>query len=165
MLPVRTTAKAATLLTNPHTKPMGYLCLHTVNAEFVLTGLSNTDGNARNHEIGVCMPQFTLELTSTCKLTLRPKYSSNAFISLLQVGEPEPGRPIVPRATDSVTAINDAVTNKLGYYYLEPQRCPASYTATAKGGKLLASGAACNALFCLRCKGVTARSILSNTSF
>jgi hypothetical protein len=111
-----------------------------VSADFVLTGLSNPDGNSRNHEIGVCLPQFTLDLTPACRLTIKPKFANNAFISLIQVGEPEPGKPVIPRATDSIAAINDAVTNKLGYYYLDPVRCPSQYTGYVKGNRLLASG-------------------------
>lgn len=113
-----------------------------VSAEFVLTGLSNADGNSRNHEIGVCLPQFTLDLTPACRLTIKPKFANNAFISLIQVGEPEPGKPVIPRATDSIAAINDAVTNKLGYYYLDPVRCPSQYTGYVKGNRLLASDVA-----------------------
>jgi hypothetical protein len=115
-------------------------CFVAVSAEFVLTGLSNADGNSRNHEIGVCLPQFTLDLTPACRLSIKPKFASNAFISLTQVGEPEPGKPVIPRATDSIAAINDAVTNKLGYYYLDPVRCPQQYTGYVKGNRLLASG-------------------------
>lgn len=114
--------------------------MSAVNAEFVLTGLSNSDGNSRNHEIGICLPQFTVEVTEGCKLTVRPKYAANAFVSLLQVGEPSPGQPNIPRATDSIQSINDAVTNKLGYYYLDPVRCPAVYTSQIKGQRLLAQG-------------------------
>ncbi|KAF8071307.1 IP5P13 [Scenedesmus sp. PABB004] len=113
-----------------------------LTAEFVLTGLSNPDGNSRNHEVGVCLPQFTLEVTPACKLTIKPKFAPNAFVSLLQVGEPQAGAPVIPRATDSIAAINDAVTNKLGYYYLDPMRCPSQYTSTIKGNRLLASDVA-----------------------
>jgi hypothetical protein len=119
---------------------LNYVLLTAVSAEFVLTGLSNADGNSRNHEIGVCLPQFTLDLTPACRLSIKPKFASNAFISLTQVGEPEPGKPVIPRATDSIAAINDAVTNKLGYYYLDPVRCPQQYTGYVKGNRLLASG-------------------------
>lgn len=106
----------------------------------MLTGLSNSDGNSRNHEIGICLPQFTLDLTPACRLTIKPKFANNAFISLTQVGEPEPGKPVIPRATDSIATINDAVTNKLGYYYLDPVRCPSQFTGYVKGNRLLASG-------------------------
>lgn len=88
----------------------------------------------------MCLPQFTLEVTPACKLTIKPKHANNALISLTQVGEPQPGQPVIPRATDSIQAINDAITNKLGYYYLEPMRCPAVYTSYIKGNRLLASG-------------------------
>lgn len=106
----------------------------------MLTGLSSPDGNSRNHEVGVCLPQFTVEVTEGCKLTVRPKYAPNAFVSMLQVGEPEAGKPNIPRATDSIQSINDAVTNKLGYYYLDPMRCPAVYQTQIKGQRLLAQG-------------------------
>lgn len=112
-----------------------------VSAEFVLTGLSQADGNSKNHEVGVCLPHFSLDLTASCKLTLKPLNANNAYVSLLQVGEPTAGQPVIPRATDTIAAINDAVTNKLGYYYLSPMRCPQVYTKTVKGQKLLASGA------------------------
>lgn len=115
-------------------------CLPAVSAEFVLTGLSQPDGNSKNHEVGVCLPHFTLDLTAACKLTIKPMNAGNAWVSLLQVGEPVPGQPIIPRATDTLVAINDAVTNKMGYYYLNPVRCPQLYSSTVKGQKLLASG-------------------------
>lgn len=111
-----------------------------VSGEFVLTGLSNADGNSRNHEIGVCLPHFTLELTASCKLTIKPMHAGNAHISLIQVGEAEPGQHIIPRATDSVLAVNEYVTNKMGYYYLKTTRCPQIYQGQVKGAKLLASG-------------------------
>jgi hypothetical protein len=111
-----------------------------VSAEFVLTGLSNADGNSRNHEIGVCLPHFTLELTASCKLTIKPMHAGNAHISLMQVGETEPGQPIIPRASDSILSVNEYVTNKLGYYYLKTTRCPQIYQGQVKGAKLLASG-------------------------
>lgn len=111
-----------------------------MNAEFALTGLSNADGNSKNHEIGVCLPHFTLELTASCKLTIKPKYAGNAHISLMQVGETDPGQPIIPRATDSVMSINEYVTNKMGYYYLKTTQCPQVYQTHVKGAKLLASG-------------------------
>lgn len=88
------------------------------------------------------MPHFTLELTSACRLTIKPQHANNAYVSLLQVGEADPGQPIIPRATDSVVAINEAVTNKMGYYYLKATRCPQVYQGTIKGAKLLAAGAA-----------------------
>lgn len=126
----------------------GILILHpcllvpaiAVSAEFVLTGLSNADGNSKNHEIGVCLPHFTLELTASCKLTIKPMYAGNAYVSLMQVGETDPGQPIIPRATDSILAVNEYVTNKMGYYYLRTTRCPQIYQANVKGAKLLASG-------------------------
>lgn len=113
-----------------------------VSAEFVLTGLSAADGNSRNHEVGVCLPHFTLELTEGCKLTIKPLYANNAYISMLQVGENQPGDPIVPRASDGVALVNEAVTNRMGYYYLKPQRCPQVYQMMVKGQKLLASDVA-----------------------
>jgi hypothetical protein len=116
------------------------LC-NAVSAEFVLTGLSNADGNSKNHEIGICLPHFTLELTTSCKLTIRPMHAGNAYVSLMQVGETDPGQAIIPRATDSILAVNEYVTNKMGYYYLKTTRCPQIYQATVKGAKLLASGA------------------------
>lgn len=87
------------------------------------------------------MPQFSLELTAACRLTIKPMNAGNAHVSLLQVGETDPGQPIIPRATDSIVSINDAVTNKLGFYYLKPTRCPQVYQTVIKGAKLLASGA------------------------
>lgn len=106
----------------------------------MLTGLSNADGNSKNHEIGVCLPHFTLEVTAACKLTIKPMYANNAYISLTQVGETEPGQPIIPRATDSILAVNEYVTNKMGYYYLKTTKCPPLYQAQIKGSKLLAAG-------------------------
>lgn len=106
----------------------------------MLTGLSNADGNSKNHEIGICLPHFTLELTTSCKLTIRPMYAGNAYVSMMQVGETDPGQPIIPRATDSILAVNEYVTNKMGYYYLKTTRCPQIYHANVKGSKLLASG-------------------------
>lgn len=86
------------------------------------------------------MPHFTLELTASCKLTIKPLYAGNAYVSLTQVGEVEPGQGIIPRATDSILSVNEYVTNKLGYYYLRSTRCPQIYQASIKGAKLLASG-------------------------
>lgn len=57
-----------------------------VMGEFVLTGLSRPDGNQFNHEIGICLPQFTINVTSNCMFTIRPKYSLSAYVSLLQAG-------------------------------------------------------------------------------
>lgn len=120
---------------------MSAACLcPAVSAEFVLTGLSNADGNSKNHEIGICLPHFTLELTASCKLTLKPLHAGNAYVSLMQVGETDPGQPIIPRATDNILAVNEYVTNKMGYYYLKTTRCPQIYQTTVKGSKLLASG-------------------------
>lgn len=67
-------------------------------------------------------------------------HAGNAHISLMQVGEAEPGQPIIPRATDSILAVNEYVTNKMGYYYLKTTRCPQIYQGQVKGAKLLASG-------------------------
>jgi len=106
----------------------------------VLTALSNVDGNRKNHEVGVCLPHFNLELTAACKLTIKPQHASNAYISLLQVAEPAAGQSIIPRATDDIAAVHDAVTNKMGYYYLQPILCPQVYTSSVKGAKLMATG-------------------------
>lgn len=90
----------------------------------------------------MCLPHFTLEVTAACKLTIKPMYAGNAYISMMQVGEVDPGQPIIPRATDSILAVNEYVTNKLGYYYLKSHRCPQIYQTSIKGSKLLASGKA-----------------------
>jgi hypothetical protein len=110
-----------------------------VAAEFVLTGLSNLDGNFRNHELGVCLPHFRMNLTSACKLRITPMHSKGARISLLQVGEVN-GRPNIPRASDPPADVMTAVELQMGYYYLNPITCPASYSSTIKGQKLLATG-------------------------
>lgn len=107
----------------------------------MLTGLGNADGNRANHEIGICLPQFTLNLTSTCLLTVKPKYAGSAYMSLLIAGRDSNGRPNVPLASDTAMAISDAVNNKLGYYYLDPVKCPQSYTMRIKGAQLLSHGA------------------------
>jgi len=111
-----------------------------VVAEFVLTGLSNPDGNRLNHEIGICLPQFTLNVTSACALTIKSKYATASYISLLQVGRDAHGAPLLPLASDRPAAIAAAVNEHVGYYYLEPTRCPQLYTTRIKGAKLLASG-------------------------
>jgi hypothetical protein len=107
----------------------------------VLTGLSNKDGNRANHEIGICLPQFTINVTSSCMLTIKPKYAVGAHVSLLVAGRDAAGAPAVPLASDSAAAIADAVNNKLGYYYLNPTKCPQSYAMKIKGSSLLSSGA------------------------
>lgn len=116
-------------------------CLLAVNAEFALTGLGNIDGNSRNHELGVCLPHFQVQLDTACNLRLRPMYMQGASVSLLSVGAPG-GRPNIPRATDSPSAIRTAVETSMGYYYLNPTTCPASYTSKVAGARLLASGGA-----------------------
>jgi hypothetical protein len=112
-----------------------------VVGEFVLTGLSNRDGNRANHEVGICLPQFTLNVTSNCLLTIRPKYAVGAHVSLLVTGRDAAGTTNVPLASDSAAAVADAVNNKLGYYYLDPVKCPQSYAMKIKGASLLSSGA------------------------
>jgi hypothetical protein len=111
-----------------------------VVAEFVLTGLSNADGNSFNHEIGICLPHFTVNLTSACSLTIKPKHATTAFISLLMVGRNEAGEPVLPMASDRPARIAEAVNHQTGYYYLEPKRCPQSYSGKIKGAKLLSKG-------------------------
>lgn len=113
---------------------------HAVVGEFVLTGLSRPDGNRVNHEVGICLPQFTINVTSKCTLTLKPKYSTSAFISLLVTGKDSEGRSNVPLATAGAKAISGAVNDQVGYYYLDPKRCPQTYTSKIKGAKLLGSG-------------------------
>ncbi|KAI8465814.1 MAG: hypothetical protein J3K34DRAFT_525062 [Monoraphidium minutum] len=113
-----------------------------VLAEFVLTGLSRADGNRANHEVGICLPQFTINVTSSCLFTLRPKYSLASYVSLLQAGRAPGGAPNVPLAADSAAALADAVNNKAGYYYLRPVHCPQSYTMKIKGSKLLSADVA-----------------------
>ncbi|KIY97711.1 hypothetical protein MNEG_10250 [Monoraphidium neglectum] len=109
--------------------------------EFVLTGLSRPDGNRVNHEAGVCLPQFTINVTSNCQLTLRPKYSLSSYISLLQAGRDGTGQPNIPLASDSAALVADAINNRAGYYYLNPIHCPQSYGMKIKGSRLLSSGA------------------------
>jgi hypothetical protein len=109
----------------------------------VLTGLGNPDGNRANHEIGICLPQFVVNVTSSCLLTVRSKYAATAHVSLLSVGrEPATGDTVIPLASHRPAQIADAVNNHMGYYYLEPRRCPQTYAMRIKGAKLLASGAA-----------------------
>lgn len=115
------------------------LCPSTVTAEFVLTGLSNADGNSRNHELGICLPQFTLSLSATCGLTITAKYVGNAFYSLFTTGL-NAGTPTLPRASDPPQTILEAVNNQAGYFYLQPKRCPTSYSSVIKGQNLLANG-------------------------
>ena len=115
------------------------LTCSAVAGEFVLTGLSNLDGNFRNHELGVCLPHFRLNLTSACKLTITPLNSKGASVSLLQVGEVN-GRPNIPRASDAPADVMAAVELQMGYYYLNPVQCPTTYASTIKGEKLLATG-------------------------
>jgi hypothetical protein len=112
-----------------------------VQAEFVLTGLSNKDGNRANHEIGICLPQFTLNVTSNCLLTIKPKYAVGAYVSLLVTGKDASGASNVPVASDGAAAIADAVNNRVGYYYLDPLKCPQQYSMRIKGAALLSSGA------------------------
>ncbi len=115
--------------------PLAHATKSAVSGEFVLTGLSNPDGHIRNHELGICMPQFELNLTADCKLTLVPKHVGNAFISLLRASSN------LPRATDSASTIANAVHHTMGYYYLQPQRCPARYSSSIRGQALVAEGA------------------------
>ncbi|GBF98110.1 hypothetical protein Rsub_10856 [Raphidocelis subcapitata] len=110
-----------------------------VIAEFVLTGLSNADGNSANHEVGICLPQFTVNLTSSCALTLKPKYATTSFISLLMAGRDAAGEPVLPLASDRPARVAEAVNRQVGYYYLEPKRCPQTYSGKIKGAKLLAN--------------------------
>lgn len=112
----------------------------TVSAEFVLTGLSRADGNRANHEIGICLPQLQVNVSTNCMLTVKPKYSTSSYISLLVTGRDAEGRHNVPLASDSAAAIAEAVNKDVGYYYLEPHRCPQSYSMKIKGSKLLAAG-------------------------
>ena len=107
----------------------------------MLTGLSNKDGNRANHEVGVCLPQFVLNVTSTCTLSIRPKYAVGAYISMLVAGKDASGANNVPLASDSAAAVADAVNNRMGYYYLDPVKCPQSYSMKIKGATLLSSGA------------------------
>lgn len=109
----------------------------------MLTGLSNPDGNRANHEAGICLPHFMLNFTSSCILTLRPKYASAAYISLLQTGHEADGSRILPLASDPALKVNEYVNHHVGYYYLEPRRCPQVYSARLKGAKLLAAGECC----------------------
>ncbi len=109
--------------------------------EFVLTGLSNPDGNRANHEVGICLPQFTLNVTAGCAVSVRPRYAAASYFSLLQAGRDAHGAPLVPLAADRPQAIAAAVNGAVGYYYLEPRRCPQVYSMRIKGEKLLASGA------------------------
>ena len=77
-----------------------------VAAEFVLTALGNPDGNRANHEIGICLPQFSLNLTSSCMLTLRPKYAVGAYISMLIAGRDAAtgANNVLPLANDGARA-------------------------------------------------------------
>lgn len=121
--------------------PLLLLPLHpAVVAEFVLTGLTNADGNAANHEIGICLPQFTINVTSNCNFVIKPKYSATSYISLLVAGKDSNGKNNVPLASDSAAVIADQVNNRIGYYYLNPIRCPQAYTMKIKGAKLLSAG-------------------------
>jgi len=127
---------------NHHPQPNATLT-PTVVSEFVLTGLSNKDGNKANHEIGICLPQFTINVTSNCVLTIKPKYAVGAYISLLVTGKDARSQSNVPLASDSAAAISDAVNNKMGYYYLDPIKCPQAYSMKIKGAALLSSGGCC----------------------
>ena len=111
-----------------------------MTAEFVLTGLSRADGNRANHEIGICLPQFQVNVSTSCMLTVKPKYSTSSYISLLVTGRDKDGRHNVPLASDPASVVSDAVNNDVGYYYLDPRRCPQSYSMKIKGSKLLAAG-------------------------
>lgn len=58
-----------------------------VAGEFVLTGLTNPDGNRINHELGVCLPAFSFEVRLDCTLTLTAKPGQgNAAVSLFTTG-------------------------------------------------------------------------------
>jgi hypothetical protein len=94
-----------------------------------------------NHEIGICLPHFVVNVTSTCLLTIRSKYASTAHISLLSAGRDADGSPVIPLATHRASKVAEAVNHHIGYYYLEPKRCPQTYAMRIKGAKLLASGA------------------------
>ncbi len=107
----------------------------------MLTGLSNKDGNRANHEVGICLPQFTINVTSSCVFSIRPKYAVGSYISLLVTGKDAKGASNVAVASDSATAVGDAVNNKMGYYYLDPVKCPQSYSMKIKGAALLSAGA------------------------
>lgn len=107
----------------------------------MLTGLGNKDGNRANHEVGICLPQFIVNVTSSCTLTVRPKYAVSSYVSLLVAGRDAGGAPSVPLASDGAAAVSDAVNHKMGYYYLDPIKCPQSYTMKIKGAALLSSGA------------------------
>lgn len=113
-----------------------------VTAEFVLTGLSNANGNAVNHELGVCLPAFTMSVTRDCTLTLTPKGMGNAAISLLKIGAAAGQSAPLPRATSGASSIRSAVEQQAGYYYLQPKPCPTSYRGTIKGAALNAGGEA-----------------------
>eukprot|EP00877_Chromochloris_zofingiensis_P000687 jgi/Chrzof1/10619/Cz05g05130.t1 len=109
-----------------------------VTAEFVLTGMSNPNGNAVNHEIGVCLPQFQVNLTASCLLTMTAKYVGNAAISLFSAGA-NSGLAAIPRASDPTDSITEYINNRIGYYYLAPTRCPVQYQTPVKGQTLLGS--------------------------
>jgi hypothetical protein len=107
----------------------------------VLTGLSRADGNRANHEIGICLPQFTVNVSTSCMLSIKPKYSTSSYISLLVTGYGKDGGPNMPMASDPAGHVAEAVNKQAGYYYLDPKRCPQSYSMKIKGSKLLAAGA------------------------
>lgn len=106
----------------------------------MLTGLGNRDGNRANHEVGICLPQFILNVTSSCTLSIRPKYAVGAYISLLVTGRDRGGANNMPVASDTAAAVADAVNNRMGYYYLDPVKCPQSYAMKIKGAALLSAG-------------------------
>lgn len=106
----------------------------------MLTSLSNPDGDRVNHELGICLPQFVLDLAANCTLTITPKYVGNAFISLLNVGAAAGEAPPLPLANAAPSEITDAVQNTMGYYYLAPTRCPVAYKGQIKGAALISSG-------------------------
>ncbi|KAI8465534.1 MAG: hypothetical protein J3K34DRAFT_525270 [Monoraphidium minutum] len=112
--------------------------VHLLSAEFALTGLGRADGNRANHELGICVPHLTLTLSPSCGLTLKPKYATTAFISLLTTGRGADGRPNLPGAGDPPGAVADAVSSEVGYYYLAPRRCPQVYSSVIQGPRLQA---------------------------
>lgn len=109
-----------------------------VSGEFVLTGLTNPDGNRVNHELGICLPQFSFEVQSDCSLSLvATPGQGNAALSLFTTGVDANGQPSAPRATDPPAAVAEFVNWRFGHYYLRPKQCPKSYSYSIRGAHLL----------------------------